>query len=173
MPTAPEVADLVNEYIALALSIARRWGRSYPWLADDYASEASFALFRAATRYDPSRGAFGALVRVSVRRALWERCRKELVRNPTAFKRQLAVQNDDGEHVPLTVFVADDLPDVGVELEALDLLDQLPPDRRELVKRVVMGSESAKVAAGELGITRSAVGQRVRRSLDQLRASAE
>jgi RNA polymerase sigma factor (sigma-70 family) len=173
MPTGQDVVDLVDQHIDFALRLARTWGNDYPWLADDFTSEAGLALFRAAKTHDPARGAFGALVRVAVRSACWARLKKERSRNPTAFKSQSVVQGEDREQIPLIEILAEDLPPLGIELEALDLLDQLPANRRELVERVVMRDESLADLAEDLGICRSTVGQRVRSILDQLAASAE
>src|SRR5882672_4725673 len=84
--TAVDAEQLVENYFPLALSIANRWGERWPWLRDDFRSAAGWALWKAATFYDPSKGGFAAYVHAAVRRHCWGRLQQERKKAPEAFR---------------------------------------------------------------------------------------
>jgi DNA-directed RNA polymerase specialized sigma24 family protein len=146
--TAPDAARLVEQYLALALSIANRWARVYPHLRDDLRSDASYALWRAATEFtprypdEPTRG-FPALARTFVRFALTRRLKLSRRCVPSA---------------DLDPNVAPDLaaPDLDANLDAPVLLARLTPARREVVEMRLAGASFGEIAAAR-GVSGSGV----------------
>lgn len=179
--TRAEAADLVDQLTPLVLAIARSWGRRWPWLEDDFASDATAALWLALTsgRFDPAAGSAAAFARVVVRRACSNRYRGERARNPSAFRRAAPVLDPDGEPLDPAALLADpgpppeDLAERHDELARLPrLLAALSPARRRiLAARFVEGVPAAEIAAAE-GVSETRVGQQIRRSLDLMRATA-
>ncbi|WP_439622511.1 sigma-70 family RNA polymerase sigma factor [Gemmata sp.] len=186
-PTTPDPvtdrdpAALAERYTPLAMKMARRRGAVYPWLADDFASDAMLSLWRAASGWQAERAKvikFPTFVILCVRRLLNQRIAQERRQNPTAFGSR-TVQADDGAEVPLVDLAADrrhpdpaDAAEWADEVERLDgLLGTLSPERRALVTRYVCDDTAGEIAA-ETGVTAQAVRDTVYRSLRALRTAA-
>lgn len=168
--TAPDLNALVDLYSPLARAVARQWGAAYPWLADDFESDAGLALFRALRSPAAATAAnLGGLVRVAVRYALIRRLRIERTRNPVSFARR-EVRDHVGALVDPLDAVADDTPEVGAALEVAELLALLPADRRADVERHFREGVTYDALGTERGVTGAAVRQAVGAALAQLRA---
>ncbi|VTU02440.1 ---NA--- : : Sigma70_r2: Sigma70_r4_2 [Gemmataceae bacterium] len=179
--TSAEAADLVDQLAPLIRAVARHWGRRWPWLEDDFASDAATALWRAlvAGRFHPELGGTPkTFARVVVGRACANRLRTERARNPAAFRRVPQVLDPDGRAADPAELLADpgppveDLVELGEELARVPaLLATLSPARRRIVAaRFVEGTAAAEIAAAE-GVTETRVNQQIRRSLEVMRAA--
>lgn len=174
--TAVDAADLVERYTSLALSLARPWGLAYPWLRDDFISEAGFALWRAALASDQARGSFATFARQYIRFALLRRFRDERHRNREAFRRVGDVVDGDEGKVAAVELLADDgtPPDAVLELvedaeRVRAALAGLPPDRRAAIElHIVEGVTLAQIGDAR-GTSGNNIGQQVRRDLDRIR----
>ncbi len=165
---AADPAALFEGHRRLAFFIAARFARSYPWLADDFESDALLTLWLVACRPIPAGAEFSTYAGAAVRRACCDRVRAE--------RRHRRV--DAGEFDPLGQ-VADGSAEVGAALEYQEQIDRaralvaaLPADRRELVERVVIGGETSDAVGAARGVSGSAVRDQVRRVLGGLRAAA-
>lgn len=169
MANAVEAAELVEAYLPLALSIANRWDERWPWLRDDFRSEAAFALWRAAKGYTTDKPySFPTAVHVAVRRACWERLRQEARKAPEAFRAPPA----DPELDPLNM-LEDDTPPASEAIDAADavgkLLPLLTPDQAAAVEsRFIDGRTVAEIAA-ERETTTEAVRDMIARGLRRMR----
>lgn len=173
--TAVEVNELVDQHIDFALSIARSWGRRWPWLADDFASAAGLALWIAARYHKPEKGTFRSLVRVAVRRALWVRWQKELKANPTSFRQPPS--GIDGEPLDPVSLIIDDSPEVGSRLEAAELIElaRASGDQLDfaLLERHAVNDCTMDELAAAMGVSRARVGQRLERARRVAREALE
>ena len=153
--TAPEVAELVEQWHRYARAVAWRAARPYPWLADDLESDCLYALFRCATRYTGP-GDFRAYLSASLGWAVGRRLHRERAKNPPAFRRQLGEDDVD----PLD-FAEGREREPADELGLPELVALFPPDLRASAYRLAAGETLGEVGK-RLGVTRSAVWQRVR-----------
>ncbi|WP_439628815.1 sigma-70 family RNA polymerase sigma factor [Gemmata sp.] len=176
--TSAEAADLVDRYTPLVRSVAAGWGGRFPWLADDFLSDALLATWRATPRHDPTRLPYPAFVRVVARRACAARLLVERRRNPAALGRRAVPLDADGSPVDLAELLADPHPRPPEVLErteeaatAAELLAALPARQRDLVLRAFAGETKTELGEG-LGVSRSRVYQLVKRSVAAMRAAA-
>ena len=153
-----EVLALFNSRVKLAHKIANRFGRTYPWLADDFLSDGLLALLVAVRMFDPTRGVdFGRFATFKISKALTDRLRRERARHHLAFRDQAAPDADD----PISS-LADHREDASAEVEFNDLLAPFPPDRRDAMRRLSIGGETfAEVGAGQ-GVSAQTVRARMR-----------
>ncbi len=176
--TTAETVTLVNKWIGFALALAARWGRRYPWLADDLASAATFALWRCAQQF-AGRGSFGGMVRLAVGRACISRLRTERARNVAAFRRAGPEITDRGEETGAEDLLADDAPtpaevaELAEEAAKLpELLKVLPKkERAEVEAYYLNGMTHAEIGKG-CGSNRSVLSRRIARSVGELRIAA-
>ena len=177
MPNAVEVAGLVDEFTPFALEIAARWGRRYLWLADDFASDATLELWRAATRFDPARGAFTRWATFKISRAIGRRLRVERRRNPLAFHRRPAAA--DGEDLDPLDLLAGDEPEPGERIAAVEEVAaafdraELSERYRAVFTRHVGQDVPMTELAAEAGVSANRVRQIVLAARAKLRAAAE
>ena len=175
MTTATEAADLARHYEPLALAMVRKAAGAYPWLADDFESDARLALWKAAEDFDPAAGVpFLGYARMLIRFAILTRLRTERRTNQSAFRRAGAVALD-GAEVEAVETLADDMRPVGADLEAAEvakLLDLVPADRRRDLVRHVIDGETLTALGAERGVSRDAMRNRLGRELAKLRAAA-
>lgn len=164
---APDAAALVEQYYPLANSIANRWASSYPSLRDEFRSEAAYALWRVALKFEEGRVRFATVVHVAVRRRFVEVLRKERRRFPAAFH-----QPADDTFDPLDL-----VPDHRADgVESLDLQDlitaaDLNPADAAVMQGFLAGKTLVESAAG-LGVTRTRAGQRRDRAVGKLKQKA-
>ncbi len=166
-----DVNGLVEQYLPLALAVANRWARAVPLLADDFASEAGLALWRAALRFDPAKGPFPTWARWRVIRACGARLEKERKKNPAAFRRVGPMIDLDGCEVDAVNSLVDGESPADVRAMVADLLDTLPADRASALVRHVVGGETFGEIGTARGISGNAVGQLIRRDLAALYAA--
>jgi RNA polymerase sigma factor (sigma-70 family) len=176
-PNAVDVVGLVERYMPLAAALARKFTVRFPALADDFASDAAFALFEAARRFrpvpeDPTQTVgFAAFARVVVTRGLLQRLRSERQKHPLTFEGRAdlaAVAAVPGDE-PAPDAAAEYADDVA-QLERL--LATLSDRRRELVVRHVAEGETLRGLAAERGVTAGAVFQCVHAAVRRLRRDA-
>lgn len=169
---APAAADLVELWYPLAVGIARRYGKRWPWLADEFESVAAEALWKTAVKFGASGDVrFPGLVRRAVGWAVWRVIETEKRKNRTAFNDPPRIRNDEGEELDPLDLVAGTEPGPELLAEVRDLLDQLTPTQRErLTRHFLNGDTCAEIAKAEC-VTRSAVYFALNRALDALRAA--
>ncbi len=149
-------------------------GRGYPWLADDFASDAALALWQAASRFDPARGEFARMVNFMVARALGRRLAVERRQNPAAFHQRAA---DGSEFDPLTQAAGRE-PEPGAAVEERDHLAalfaraDLTPRHRDVFTRNVGAEVGAPALAAEAGVTTTRIRQIVVIARERLQAAA-
>ena len=163
---------LLEAYKPLACSIANRYGRSFPWLRDDFRSLALEALWRAALDFDPvGEQPFARLVRWKVRSVCGSRIDRERSRNRAAFRNVPA----DEELDPLNL-VADDTAEIGAKLEAEDLaehvLRRVDPRSRAMLRLAAEGATHETIAEAA-GVSTARVGQLLDRAREKLRSMVE
>ena len=169
---AVEAEQLVEEYLPLALSIANRWGERWPWLRDDFRSEAAFALWRAAVGYTAEKEyAFATAVHKAVRSRCWRRLQRERRIAPEAFRSPPADPHLD----PLNL-LADDTPPAADAIDAAEAVEKLLPmlttDQAAAVEsRFIDGVRIAEIAA-ERGTTPEAVRGAIARGLRRMWVAA-
>jgi RNA polymerase sigma factor (sigma-70 family) len=175
MLSAPELAALVDRHTDTVLRIAAAWGRRFPWLADDFASDATYALFLAAQKHDPTKCEFYSFLVMKVRWVILTRLRNERLHNPAAFRHQPTATNDDGILLsPLDLLVSR-FPDPTAALDQADdaeeldrLLARLPDRHRELLVRHIGAGEPVAALAAERGVSRSRINQTIRAAVAKL-----
>ncbi|HEV3438035.1 MAG TPA: sigma-70 family RNA polymerase sigma factor [Gemmata sp.] len=161
--TAPQVDVLVQSCWRLALALAKKFTRRYPFLQDEFESEAIFALHRAATHFDPTRGfQFITLAYVSIRRALHQYLTRERMMHPDRFRRPNPTDSEDD---PLTRFASPQQPD---RIELVELIEMARgatyPLDWELLTRRVRDNEKLGSLAKELSVSHQRIRQRVARA---------
>lgn len=176
--TPPAAAELLADFLPTALSLARRWARLHPHLADDFASAAAEAAWLAATDFDPARGSYPGLATFRVRLACCDVVR--IARRRCRYlPPSILVTDDMGREVPAADLLADDEPGPAEAAERADdadrvrrLLARLPERWRELVERHTgHGEPLARIAAGR-GLQRASVTDMHGRALRRLRGLA-
>ncbi len=174
--TGPEPSNLVEAWFPYAMSLTARWSRQYPWLGDDFCSEAGLALIKAAERYDGS-VPFRIALAVTVRQALGARLASERSKNRAAFRRAGPLVLAGGEEIDPINRIADDgpAPDQAAELadelaRLPELLGTLAPDRRAEVELCFLDGTTRVAIGAARGVSYEAVSQNVRASLAKLRA---
>lgn len=168
---APEAEQLVEMYWPLAMSIANRWGRKWPFLHDDFRSAAAWTLWRAATTWDPSKGKFPAYVHAAVRRQCLERLRKERRKAPEAFRSP----PEDPDLDPLNL-LTDPAPGPGDHLDNVEevehLLQSLPDGPRAAIELHFLDGVSTAEIADAKGVSRTSVNQTIARALNRMSIAA-
>lgn len=180
MQTAPEAANLVENYFPLARKVAAHWATAYPHLASEFESEAAMELWRTATAFDPAKGVrFATLFHHNCRFAFLRVLKRERTKAPLAFLPQSAPMVEGEQFSPIDLAVSRELaPDEAVELaedhpvSLPDLLDTLPADRRDLVTRRFLEGCGYAELGKERGTTGVNVRQLVAKSLLQMRKAA-
>ncbi|HEY3789599.1 MAG TPA: sigma-70 family RNA polymerase sigma factor [Urbifossiella sp.] len=171
MPNATEAVQLVEAYLPLAMRIANRWAEKWPWLRDDFASAAGWALWRAAMTHNPERGRFAAFVHVAVRRKCYVRLKQEFRKAPEAFRRQ----STDPEYDPLN-HLADDSMDAAGQMEAAEEIDLLlkatTPDARAAIELHFLDGIEVSEIADAKGVCRASVQQSITRGLRKMCTAA-
>lgn len=175
--TAPDVADLVDRYTPLALSIANRFAKWYPWLLHDIRSDATFALWRAAREWSPAKSAFPTWARKRIRWYLVRRLQTERNQSPASFGAQHVPTNKKAlspiDSAPSREIRPDQVAELRDDVAALPrLLATMPEDRRSTVVRRIVEGVTLPVLAAERGVTRSAIQQSIERDLADLRYRA-
>lgn len=176
-------AALAADNLGLVHAAVRRY---WPWLGlngkthpagdyEDFVSEGTLALVKAAALFDPARGLqFSTVANVCIQHALWTFARGGLIRLPV---RSRATYDREREQARRVAYLADRPELFGPcrpEAEAADedvtaALARLPAaDRRLLRWRYFEGLLLREVAA-KLRITREAVRQRQAKALRRLR----
>ncbi len=177
-PAPEDVTAVVNDYLPLAHSIARRFGTNAPWLRDDLRSEAGFALWRAARTYRPGKAKFATWARRLICFACAVRMRRERASNRAAFREQIELSNGTAVDPLQLIANRDASPDAAIEyaddVAALArLLDVLPEDRRALVVRHIGDGVHLETLGEETGTSRQSVGAKVLKDLRRLREAAQ
>lgn len=181
------VERLVNDYFKLAVKIARRMGAQFPWLSDDFESEAGLALLKAVRTRHAYRGKFETLVHWHVVRNCLQLVESERKRPDSRFnsvdvedsaRREYKApgRGGGGDANPKQGSCSglpDDAPAAAVMTDLLDLLERLPEKRREAIRRHFFDGESWEELGAERGVSRQAVGQMAERDLAKLRRAAE
>lgn len=163
-----EVERLCSEYLPYSAKLARKWGRDWGWLSDDFESEAAMALWRAAEVRGNYKIPFKLLVRLFVTRRCLNLLRKESARPDSPFN---AVRAAPGGP-PVVQGVTDDATD-GCELVDLyDLLDQLPSAQRWRIERRYLDAETLQAIGEAVGVSKPAALQAVRKAVRTLRELA-
>jgi RNA polymerase sigma factor (sigma-70 family) len=139
--SAPDAAQLVDRFTSLAMSLARRWARSFPHLAAEFRSEAAFALWRLAVEFDNPIEFFAVRARWRINRAFDQLVRRERRQNPGAFRQRTEVERD-----PLDL-AADHGPAVGSEMALREVLSGLTPREREAVEMRANGDSFSAIGA--------------------------
>jgi DNA-directed RNA polymerase specialized sigma24 family protein len=154
------------------MSIANRWGRRWPWLTDDFRSAAGYALWRAATAWTPEKPfRFATAVHVAVRRACWDRVRREVKIAPEAFRTLPADPDVD----PLQTLI-DPGPAPGAELEIREevakLLAEATPDARAAIELHIGEGFTAEQIGRAKGTSGRNIGGMIGRGLNRMRIAA-
>ncbi len=172
-----EVERLCNDYFKLAVKIARRWGKMFPWLSDDFESDGGLALLRAARTRHTFGGKFETLVYRHVERACLRLLTKERNRPDSRFNTESMPGeggHGQGAHeADKAAGIVDDTHAAELVVEVRDLLEQLPAARRSRIVRLFFGGEHWTEIAAELGISPQAVGAAARRDMGKLHKAAE
>lgn len=173
--SAPSAADLVDQWTPLALLLARDWARRYPWLSDELQSDAAYALWQVATKHVHDARSIGGLVRVAVRHALSNRLRHERAKNPLAFEPTPSPDLVDPFEVPISRE-----PEPGTSIEVAEeyarvaeLLKQLSPASRDLIRRHFFEDEPIPKIAAQMGRFRQSIASRIRKDLAKIRDMME
>jgi RNA polymerase sigma factor (sigma-70 family) len=161
--TAPKVDVLIQGCWRLALALAKKFTRRYPFLQDEFESEAFFALHRAAIHFDPTRGfQFTTLAYVSIQRALHQYLTREHMMHPDRFRRPSPTDSEDD---PLTRFASPQQPD---RMELDELIEMArgaaSPLDWELLTRRVRDNEKLGSLAKELMVSHQRIRQRIARA---------
>jgi RNA polymerase sigma factor (sigma-70 family) len=171
--TAPEVDVLVQSCWRLAFALAKKFTRRPPFLQDEFESEALFALHRAATHFDPTRGfQFTTLAYVSIQRALHQYLTRECMMHPDRFRRASPTDSEDDPLDSLARFASPEQPD-RVELAELIAIarDATYPLDWELLTRRVRDNEKLGSLAKELRVSHQRIRQRVARASQAARVA--
>jgi len=151
------------------MSICWQWGRRFPWLADDFLSDASVNLWRAFVALDRDlAGVTAGFAATVVKRAIWGRLQKEHRTNPLAFHPQPLIVSDEGKSIDVvTTIPAAESVD---RLELAELVEVARASGQELdfdlLTRHVNGATLDQLAA-EMGYSRARIGQRIARARRQ------
>lgn len=177
MTETPTADALVHQWWPLAVGLARRAGRRYPWLSDCFESEAAERLWHLARQFGGDGDErFAGLVRLAVR---WGVCRVldvERKRNPLAFLPQAELRDDEGRSADPLDFVGFDDADLAaadVRDEVARLLGQLPPLSRERVERYFLRGETFEDVGAAVGVSHGAARVSVLTALSQLRSRGQ
>jgi RNA polymerase sigma factor (sigma-70 family) len=175
---APEPSQLVEMFLPLALGQARWWTTAYPYLADDFRSDALLTLWKAAVAFKPtSTEHVGAFVEFLRRRIRWAFL--NLVKVARRNRRRVIdhIVSEAGE-VSLLDTVADDAPEVGAELEMAEELKclferaDLTEAEREAIVHVVAQDLPTKTIAARRRVSRNRVYQLVTSARKKLLVAA-
>ncbi len=178
-PDATARDALVLEHLHLVPAVARRlgvacWDDLVAADRDDYLAAGAEALVRAARTWQPDAGspfapyAWAAIAWAMRYEQCWMRWRHQGRARPGRVLLSLhAPLRHDPEHPTVTiaeVLAAPGDPDGTVELRAAieEAIDRLPPKLREAVRLCWLADLPQQDAARLLGVTQSAVSQRLR-----------
>ena len=163
---APLDADrqaLAARYLPLAVKLARPFGRSRPWLADDYESVACIALVRAAATYDPARARFMTWAHRLIRLALLDLHRVETRR--IEHVESLGGIDTPDPTTPQTAALDED--------DAFErLLRSLPSRQREIARLIYRDGLNCTEVADLFDLSKSRIHTLHHRILATLRESA-
>jgi RNA polymerase sigma factor (sigma-70 family) len=168
--TSPEPPALFTEFSRYAFTIAARAGTRFPWLADDFVSDALLALWRLAENPDIRPGPIKGLVAFIVHRAINSRVRIEWKKNPAAFRRAGPVRSDNGTELDAVALLADPRePTTAMGFD--ELLAMVPDNARELVRRHFEAGTTFEELGTESGVTGGRINQRVLGAVRKLAAA--
>lgn len=147
------------------LPYARRWANRFARLRngrrgylEECVSAASYALCCAAAAYDPAKGPFPPLLKTAL-----VRCLVRLSRQTARRERLIGLVEDANLFAS-----AADQPDLD-EGKLEQLLAALPPREARVVRLLVLGRMSLQQAGDELGYSKEAARQALRRALRRVR----
>lgn len=164
-----EVARLCEDYMPLALKIARKYARLFPSLDFDFESEAGEGLWKAAKTRHTWPAKFATLVRLQVVGRCTELITQERKRPDSPLNAADDTNEGDGPPQSIASSVADDARPVEVMAEVRDLLFQLPQKRRATIIRHFFGGEEWTELGAEFGVSGKAVEQMAARDLATVR----
>lgn len=167
-PLTEDQRLLVEQNKALAHRYANSHRVPFGMDKEDWHSECLLQLVRAATTYDPARGAFSTWAWVYMDlilphwAAYWSAECRAKVRTKTlgdVTVRGLA----DAESNAVGGMIWDD-----VQKQYEKLMSALPADWREVVRQVVAEEKTFRAIGAERGVSRQAIEQQYKRALDYL-----
>lgn len=159
------VRDCMDRYSGLVWSIARRMSPNETD-AEDAVQEIFIDLWKSAHRFDPEKSAEKTFVVMIARRRLIDRLRR--------FKRVPEMDSIDHENAPDIGVNAHERMERDAEAQfAMDALDKLRPEQRQLVElSVLKGIPHGEIAA-TTGIPLGTVKSHIRRGLIALREALD
>lgn len=167
---SPAQSRLVEDSIRLATRLARQWAARWPRWAEEFESEALFALVEACRRVNSSatqdRSEALRVLSYLKRRIRWALC--DLARERTGRRRKtrvlsssevdLRLVESQGRTSSLSAARGVDPSDIAIQNERLALaLSRLPARQAEVIRRTQLGGESPGRVAERLGISVKAV----------------
>lgn len=145
---------LAEQYIDMALAIARKYSARWPGLRDDFESDAMLALVEVAARFDPDRGVkYSTLAYERISGAMKDRMRDQ---SPRGFKRckpgtrvpnVLWIETDDEDWLDGLSTIDVHEEEMAAEESVRAMLSSLPwPHRRVAECLILEGRTHAEVA---------------------------
>lgn len=156
MPVTPEVSALVAGHMRIAVAATREVCRSSSVAFDDCLSAATWALWRCAVRYDPSRG--GTFVTLAYRS-----CMLAAISVLRPKVRRIKAESLDAADPPGRQSVLDDLADEQDRRELVEWISQevagLGPRDGAMLKAWLLGERTHREIGADWGMTRLQVQQ--------------